>query len=152
MDDDNNSPPHLPRYAVDELASLAGMNTRTVRYYIQQGLIDKPFGEKRGAYYVQRHLEQLIELRKWQEAGLSLDRIREILHTPGPGSLPPPRKREPGSVEVWSHLYVADGVEVMLEPGRSGLSPEAVREFTRGVMALYEHVLKKERKGNDDEP
>ncbi len=142
MDDDNNS----PHYSVDELASLAGMNTRTVRYYIQQGLIDRPFGEKRGAYYVQRHLEQLIELSKWQEAGLSLDRIREILHTPGPGSLPPPRKREPGSVEVWSHLYVADGVEVMLEPGRSGLSPEAVREFTRGVMALYEHVLKKTRR------
>ncbi|HEX7644139.1 MAG TPA: MerR family transcriptional regulator [Burkholderiaceae bacterium] len=143
MDDDDNN----PRYGVDELASLAGLNTRTVRYYIQQGLIDRPFGEKRGAYYVQRHLEQLIELRKWQEAGLSLDRIREILHAPGSGTLPPARRREPGSVEVWSHLYVADGVELMLEPGRSGLSPEAVREFTRGVMALYEHVLQKEQKG-----
>lgn len=147
MDDDNN----FPRYSVDELAGLAGLNTRTVRYYIQQGLIDRPFGEKRGAYYVQRHLEQLIELRKWQETGLSLDRIREILQSTGPGSLPPPRKREPGSVEVWSHLYVADGVEVLLEPGRSGLSPEAVREFTRGVMALYEHVLKKDEKGNNDD-
>ena len=143
MDDDDNN----PRYGVDELASLAGLNTRTVRYYIQQGLIDRPFGEKRGAYYVQRHLERLIELRKWQEAGLSLDRIREILHAPGSGTLPPARRREPGSVEVWSHLYVADGVELMLEPGRSGLSPEAVREFTRGVMALYEHVLQKEQKG-----
>jgi DNA-binding transcriptional MerR regulator len=146
MDDENS----LPRYSVDELASLAGLNTRTVRYYIQQGLIDRPFGEKRGAYYVQRHLEQLIELRKWQEAGLSLDRIREILQTSDSSSLPPPRKREPGSVEVWSHLYVADGVEVLLEPGRSGLSPEAVREFARGVMALYEHVLQKDQKGNSD--
>ena len=145
MDDDNNS----PRFGVDQLASLSGLSTRTVRYYLQQGLIDKPFGEKRGAFYVQRHLEQLIELRKWQEAGLSLDRIREIMQKPESGSLPPPRRREPGNVEVWSHLYVADGVEVVLEPGRSGLSPEAVREFTRGVMALYEHVLKKQDKGND---
>ena len=49
----------------------------------------------------------------------------------------PPRPRAAGTVEVWSHLVVADGVELTLEPGRAGLSPEEAREFFRGVLALY---------------
>jgi hypothetical protein len=35
---------------------------------------------------------------------------------------------------------VADGLEIVIEPGRAQLSPEQVREFTRGVMALYASV------------
>jgi len=32
---------------------------------------------------------------------------------------------------------VADGVEVVIEPGRAGLSPEQVRGFIQGVMAAF---------------
>ena len=133
---------------IDELASLAELPRRTVRYYIQQGLVDRPIGEKRGAYYTQSHLEQLLTIRKWQNAGVSLDRIREILATPDSGSLPPPRPRGAGTVEVWSHLVVSDGVEVTLEPGRSGMTPEDVRRFFRGVTALYEQI---QQEGKEDD-
>jgi hypothetical protein len=34
-------------------------------------------------------------------------------------------------------VTVADGLEVHLEPGRAGLSPEQVRAFVRGITALY---------------
>ena len=47
-----------PRHTLESLATLAGLTPRTVRYYIQQGLVDRPLGEKRGAYYLARHLEQ----------------------------------------------------------------------------------------------
>lgn len=110
-----------PSYSIDELAALAELPRRTVRYYIQQGLVDRPIGEKRAAYYTASHLEQLLTIRKWQHAGLSLDRIREILAGPDAGTLPPARPRGAGTVEVWSHLVVADGLEVTLEPGRAGL-------------------------------
>jgi hypothetical protein len=43
-------------------------------------------------------------------------------------------------VEVWSHLVVADGVELVLEPGRAALSPEQVRAFFRAVTTAY-HAL-----------
>jgi DNA-binding transcriptional MerR regulator len=135
-----------PCYSIDELAALAELPRRTVRYYIQQGLVDRPIGEKRAAYYTALHLEQLLTIRKWQQAGVSLDRIREILAGPEAGTLPPARPRGAGTVEVWSHLVVADGLEVTLEPGRAGLSPEQVRAFFRGVTALYEHL----QQGNDD--
>ncbi len=136
------------RYSIDELASLAELPRRTVRYYIQQGLMDRPVGEKRAAYYTTSHLEQLLLIRKWQQAGVSLERIREILAGPADG-LPPPRPRGPGTVEVWSHLVVTDGLEVTLEPGRAGLSPEEVRAFFRGVTALYEQLR---QQGHDDAP
>jgi DNA-binding transcriptional MerR regulator len=136
-----------PNYSIDELAALVELPRRTVRYYIQQGLVDRPIGEKRAAYYTASHLEQLLTIRKWQHAGLSLDRIREILAGPDAGTLPPARPRGAGTVEVWSHLVVADGLEVTLEPGRAGLSPEQVRALFRGVTALYEHL---QQQGNDD--
>jgi hypothetical protein len=76
---------------------------------------------------------------------VSLDRIRELLR--GEEAPVPPRARQPGSVEVCSHLLVADGVEVVIEPGRAGLSPEQVREFLKAVMALYGQV-----QGSDNSP
>jgi DNA-binding transcriptional MerR regulator len=138
-----------PRYSIDELAALAELPRRTVRYYIQQGLVARPAGgEKRSAYYTTGHLEQLLTIRKWQQAGLSLERIRELLAGPAEGVLPPPRPRGAGTVEVWSHLVVTDGLEVTLEPSRAGLSPEEVRAFFRGVSALYAEI---KQQGQDDE-
>lgn len=136
-----------PSYSIDEIAALVELPRRTVRYYIQQGLVDRPIGEKRAAYYTPAHLEQLLTIRKWQNAGLSLERIREILSGPDVGMLPPVRPRGAGTVEVWSHLVVSDGLEITLEPGRAGMSPEDVRTFFRGVSALYEQL---KQQGNDD--
>ena len=39
-----------------------------------------------------------------------------------------------------SHLTVAEGVELVIEPGRAGLSPEQVRHLIRGVMAVFAQV------------
>ena len=130
------------RHTIDELSTLVELPLRTVRYYIQLGLVDRPIGEKKAAYYTAAHVDQLLTIRKWQNAGLSLERIREILAAPEAGLLPPPRPRGAGTVEVWSHLVMADGLEITLEPGRAGLSSEDVRALFRGVTALYEQIKK----------
>ena len=129
-------------FTLDELCTLAELPKRTVRYYIQIGLVDRPIGETRAAHYTSHHLEQLLLIRKWTEAGVSLERIGELLA----GGTPPvpPRPRGAGTVEVWSHLVVADGLEITLEPTRAGLSPEEAREFFRGALALYGNIKKKE--------
>jgi DNA-binding transcriptional MerR regulator len=98
----------------------------------------------RGAHYDEGHLNQLVEIRKWQEAGLSLERIRQIVKPDGETSLvPPPRPRQPGQVEVWSHLILDDGVELAVDPKRAGLSPEDVRALAEGVMGLYTRIRSK---------
>lgn len=127
------------KFGLDDIAALAELPRRTVRYYIQSGLIDRPNGIGKGAYYTQRHVEQLLMVRKWQLAGLSLERIGELLKQQTAGPLPPTPRRT-GTVEVWSHLVIADGVELTLEPGRAGLTPEQVRAFFRAVTHAYAQI------------
>jgi DNA-binding transcriptional MerR regulator len=132
-------------FSLDEISVLAELPRRTVRYYIQCGLIDRPQGIGKGAFYSERHVEQLLLVRKWQLAGLSLERIGELLKQPDDGPLPPSPRRA-GTVEVWSHLVVADGIELTLEPGRAGLTPEQVRAFFRAVSQAYAQIHESENK------
>ena len=137
------------KFTIEELCSLVEMNKRKVRYYIQKGLVNRPEGTGKGAYYSHAHIEQLLAIRKWKDAGLSLERIQEILAAENDvyqsgRPLPPPRIKKQGSVEVWSHLYIDDGVELHIEPGRSGLSPEQVRSLFREVLTQYQNIKVKE--------
>ena len=129
--------------SLDQLCILAELPRRTVRYYIQIGLVDRPIGETRAAYYTDSHLQQLLTIRKWTDAGLSLERIRELLEGADP-AVPPPRPRKAGSVEVMSHLIVADGVELVIEPGRAGLKPEEVRKLFKSVLERYNDIIKEQ--------
>lgn len=133
-------------FNINELCTLADLPARTVRFYIQQGLVSRPQGEKKGAKYNLAHLDQLLSIKKWQAAGLSLERIRELLAEPGADDVPP-RPRWPGMVEVWSRLHVADGVELQVEPGRSGLKPEQLRRFLKEVLAVYDNATRENKNG-----
>lgn len=126
------------RFSIDELSMLAGVTPRTVRYYIAEGLVDRPIGEKRGAHYVRRHLEQLLLIRRWTDAGLSLERVRELIS--GAPEDPARRRAAPGSIEVWSRVTVADGLEIHVEPGRADLTPDQMRSLVRGISALYRQL------------
>jgi DNA-binding transcriptional MerR regulator len=123
-------------FSLDELCALTDLSKRTVRYYVQLGLVNRPEGETRAAKYSPQHLEQLLLIKKWTAAGVSLDRIRELLQG-GPAPVPD-RGRRPGSLEVCSHLHVAEGIELVIEPTRAGLSPEQLRSFVRSVLQAYE--------------
>ena len=138
----------MEKYTFNELCTLVELPIRTVRFYIQKNLVSPPEGSRKGAYYTQKHLEELLAIRKWQRAGLSLERIRELLFdgTAEPGQMPPPQGRRPGDLEVWSKLFVKEGVEIHLEPKMAGMSPEQVREFCRRVMALADELSG----GNDE--
>ena len=132
----------MEKYTFNELCSSVEMPVRTVRFYFQKNLVSPPEGSRKGAYYTRKHLDELLAIRKWQRAGLSLDRIRELIFDDSvePGELPPPRGRRPGDLEVWSKLYVKEGLEIHLEPKLAGMSPEQVREFCRKVMALADEL------------
>ena len=125
------------RFAIDELCALVDLPRRTVRYYVQEGLVDRPVGAKRGAYYTKRHLEQLMTIRAWRRAGLSLEGIRERAAEAGDeASVPPPRGPQSGDVALHTHITLAPGVELVIDPRRSGLSAEAIRALARRVTAV----------------
>lgn len=128
-------------FSLNDLCSMTDLTPRTVRFYIQEELVSRPIGEKKGAKYTKDHLDQLLLIKKWQAAGLSLERIRELLTKPDAMDVPE-KTRWPGMVEVWSHLHIADGVELHIEPGRAGLTPEKLRAFLKLVMENFAEVKK----------
>lgn len=126
-------------FSLDELCTLTDFPKRTVRYYIQLGLVDRPIGETRSAYYLNAHLEQLLRIKKLTDAGVSLERVREVLS--GEVSPVSERQRRPGSVDVKSHLFISPGIELQISPEQAGMTPEQVRALIKAVMVAAQKVL-----------
>ena len=122
------------KLTLSQLSEQADVPERTIRFYIQKGLLPRPEGEKRGAFYTTEHLAPLLRIRGWQEAGLSLDAIADLLSARKEAPLSPARA---GSIEVRSHLIVADGLELVVAPERARLSPSQLRQLYRSVQAAY---------------
>lgn len=131
---------HEKSLTFDELCTLAGLSSRTIRYYIQIGLVDKPIGNTRAAHYLGSHLEKILRIKKLSESGISLERIRDVLSGE---SLPVPEApKKPGHIEVKSHLHIDKGIELQISPEATGLSPEKIRQLVKSVMQVYEEIKK----------
>jgi len=127
-------------YSFEELCALSEVNNRTVRYYIQIGLLDKPIGQTRGAHYTSLHFEKLLRNKQLSESGISLERIRDLLT--GDSLLLPQQQKQAGHIEVRTHLWVTDGIELQVSAETAGLSPEELRHFLKGVLSVYEQIKK----------
>lgn len=129
-------------FSADDLSVLTQLPKRTIRYYIQLGLVDRPVGETKAAHYLDSHLEQLLRVKKLTESKVPLERIRQVMD--GDSDAPPTSTRKPGSMEVKTHLYVRPGVEIQISTQEAGMSPEQIRALLREVMAATERVMKKD--------
>ncbi len=116
-------------YGIAELADLGGVSRRTVRYYVQEGLLPAPLGVGRGRHYGPAHLEQLLRVKTLQEEGRSLTEIRAILAGNRNGGeeprLPTAPPRSP-----WTRLEVAPGVELHVAGGVRIPPPGKLAELT----------------------
>jgi DNA-binding transcriptional MerR regulator len=74
----------MPEYSLIELAKLADVTPRTIRFYIEQGLLAAPasFGPK--AKYTDEHLARLLQIKKLQAAHQPLAEIRQQLRAGQP--------------------------------------------------------------------
>ena len=137
--------PPPTKLGIDDLCRLTGLTRRTVRFYIQKGLLEKPFGEKKGAWYSQEHLERLVRIRQLSASGLSLDAVARLLDdsADGGGSA---SVSLPGAVSVKSHITVARGIEVVVSPEQAQMRPEQLRRFIRLLAEAYQEAVQ------DDQP
>src|SRR5690554_4576198 len=124
----------LMKLSLQQLSDQAEVPGRTIRYYIQKGLLPAPEGERRGAWYTRDHLATLLRIRQWQQAGLSLDAVGDLLQARQEAPIAPAR---PGAVEVRSHLVVANGLELVVAADRAGLTQSQLRQLFRAVQRAH---------------
>ncbi|MBS2015822.1 MAG: MerR family transcriptional regulator [Deltaproteobacteria bacterium] len=62
-------------YKLEELARAAGTSPRTVRYYVQRGLLPPPAFRGRDTGYEREHLVRLRAIKRMQEEYFPLDAI-----------------------------------------------------------------------------
>lgn len=76
-------------FKIGEVATRAGVNKETVRYYEKRDLIPEP-DRRRSGYriFTKRHIDQIKFIKRAQELGFTLSEIKELLdlrldgHTP----------------------------------------------------------------------
>ncbi|UOE56249.1 MerR family transcriptional regulator [Bacillus sp. CMF12] len=70
-------------YTVQKLAQLAGVSSRTLRYYDEIGIL-KPARTNSSGYriYGQQEVDRLQQILFYRELGISLDQIKEIITAP----------------------------------------------------------------------
>lgn len=66
-------------YTIDELAAVARLPSRTIRFYQSRGALMPPEIRGRVAYYGPAHVERLKLIAQLQDRGLRIDAIRDLL-------------------------------------------------------------------------
>ncbi|MDR1314436.1 MAG: helix-turn-helix domain-containing protein [Deltaproteobacteria bacterium] len=122
-------------FAIEDLARLTSYSKRTIRYYVQLGLVDRPVGEGRGAHYTTEHLRELLDIRKLTENGLSLEAVKFHLRQESLG-VKGGFARKPGAVQVQSRVCLGPGLDVLVTPDETVLTPDEVRDLIRGILDL----------------
>ncbi len=126
--------------SIGELADAAGLTRRAVRFYVQQGLLQAPFGRGRGRHYDRSHLDRLKRIAELQQAGHSLEAIRRILAGGEAHPIPEPdrrpRVRPVLSSGLWTRVELAEGVELHFDAARHQPSVEQLLAFREAARTL----------------
>jgi DNA-binding transcriptional MerR regulator len=121
------------RYGIEELADLGGVTRRTVRYYVQEGLLPPPLGLGRGRHYGEQHLERLLKVKALQEQGMPLAAIREAIDGGGRKQAMAGAMAETTPTilprSAWSRLELVPGIEVNVSSAYRLPSPGRIREL-----------------------
>jgi len=67
-------------YTISEIAKLAGVTVRTIRYYISEGLLPPPAATGQSERYDESYLYRLELILRLKAEYLPLDKIRELLN------------------------------------------------------------------------
>jgi len=96
------------QYTIEDLCELTGLSRRTIRYYVQEGLIEPPAGRGRGGFYFDSHLNKLRKIKTLQDKGLRLSAILPVLKRREMSEMP----EEIIAREIWVRYPIAEGVEI----------------------------------------
>ncbi len=118
-------------YSIGELADKAGVSRRTVRYYVQRGLVDPPEGLGRGSAYAEKHVEQIQRVLRLQREGMDLETIQSV-----PEDALPVRVSPHGAPELVMRIPIGEGVRLELDAGSSPPTPETLDKLAEACARI----------------
>lgn len=127
-------------YSIEQLEELTGFARRTIRFYIQQGLVEAPFGARKTPRYTQKHVEQLLKVRQYKEAGLNLKRIAQLLTSGSESNASQELIDKEGSVSLISRIQIGSGVTLDIDRSQCSLSDDHIRNLAREIHSLITKI------------
>lgn len=134
-------------------SARATPSARAIRFYVANGLLDRPEGKGTAATYHYRHLLQLLAVKIRQREGQTLDVIKvemaditgDLLEKRVAQSLAPALgagadrsvARDDDAPESWRRIDVADGIELSVRhdsPAATDDALVAIREAVRAAL------------------
>lgn len=135
-------------------SARAAPSARSVRFYVANGLLDRPEGTGTAATYNYRHLLQLLSIKIRQREGQTLEAIKEEMRNVagdalerrvaqslapalGAGADRAVQQTDDDRVAAWRRLPVADGIELHVRddsPAGSEDALVAMREAVRAAL------------------
>lgn len=120
-------------FDLNELADAAGVTTRTIRYYVAQGLLPSPATRGPGARYDRGHLDRLQLIKRLQRQHLPLAEIRRQLESLDDAGV---REALRSTPEAPKHSSALSYVRALLEketPSPPNLAELPSRRMARGL-------------------
>ena len=109
-----------------ELSDKAGVSSRTIRYYIQQGLLPAPETRGPGAHYGPEHVDRLKLIRRLQREHLPLSEIRKRIEKLSPQEvkriLAAEPERRTDSASDYVRRVLSEGAASYASPARRAMS------------------------------
>jgi len=125
------------RYTIADLIELTGYTRRTIRYYVQEGLLDPPAGRGRGGFYYDIHLQRLLQIKAYQGKGMGITAIAALLREE-------PLKIAIPSREVMIRYEIAPGIELNVSREAETKEPKNILEIIRSAKAIAQGKVKNE--------
>ena len=119
------------KYNIGQLAELTGVSRRTIRFYVQSGLLAAPQGAGRGHFYTDVHLQMLQKIVALKEGRHSLDAIASMLQ-----DSPRPAETFP-SPTIWTRVEICAGLEIHVQGGHYPVTPARVTKLQKFVQELF---------------
>ncbi len=127
-------------------------SARSVRFYVANGLLDRPEGTGTSATYNYRHFLQLLAIKIRQREGATLEAIKREMHeltgdalerrvatslapALGVAADQPPRADEQNGNRSWRRMPVADGIELHVRDDSPAAREDAVIAIREAVRA-----------------
>lgn len=134
--------PRPVRYTLADLERETGVNARTIRYYITEGLLQPAYGRGPSATYDSDHLLRLRLIQQMKDERMSLRDIKERLMQLTPEDIAVMLKIEmQPSAETWRRYRLLPEFEIAVKESGPGERPmtythafDLIIEYARSVL------------------